>query len=430
MELPRGMRDFESAESAGIEMVRAEFLRTSALYGFSYVDPSPLELLSTLETRSGPAIRDEIYHFEDKGGRAVALRFDFTMGLARRAASRRSERLPSKISSFGGVFRYDEPQKGRYRYFHQWDIEIFGRPTVEADAEIIEVTSRLLERLGLQNVSIDVCHRSLVEQKIREIFDDPTDGSTADMLRAIDKTTKKTRAQILDEFQRYPAEKLEQVMDFASIRGSISEVADKTDVSRLEAWDYLTRLFDSLESRGVENARLNMGIVRGLDYYSGMVFEAFVEGSTVGALAGGGRYDALTEAFGRGDLGAAGVAGGVERTMLAMHEQNLIHSDDTVAAGPGRRVAVLCATLDSQKLAASIASSLRRAGIAADTDLGDKNLKKQLSDAAHRRASLVVMVGLHELAVGEAVLRDMESGKESRIRLDALRDDPHGIICG
>lgn len=425
MDLPRGMRDLEGAEAAEIEGVRAEFLRTSRLYGFSYVDPSPLELLSTLETRSGPAIRDEIYHFEDKGRRKVALRFDFTMGLARRAASRRSEKLPSKVSSFGGVFRYDEPQKGRYRYFHQWDVEIFGRPTVEADAEIIEMTARLLGGLGLRDVRIEVCHRELMEQKIREIFDDLPAGGTADILRAIDKTAKKTRRQILEEFQEYPAKKLEQVLDFASIRGSIKEVADGAAVSHLGAWGYLTELFESLKVRGIRNASVNLGIVRGLDYYSGMVFEAFA-GDSVDALAGGGRYDALTAAFGRGDLGAAGVAGGVERTVLAMREQN-VPRDGAVQE---RRVAVLCAAHDSRRLAASAASSLRGAGIAAEIDLGDRSLKRQLSDAASRGAYLAVIVGLRELAAGEAVLRSMKSGEERRIRLDDLIGDPHGLTKG
>ena len=132
------MKDFEAQESADIEHVRSHFKRISGLYGFSFMDPSPIESLATLETRSGHAIRDEIYYFKDKGDREVALRFDFTMGLTRYAASRKSMRLPAKIAAFGGVFRYDEPQKGRYRYFHQWDIEVYGKPNLESEAETIE----------------------------------------------------------------------------------------------------------------------------------------------------------------------------------------------------------------------------------------------------------------------------------------------------
>jgi len=140
LELPRGMKDFTRSETENIEHIRSHFKQLSNLYGFSFMDPSPIELLSTLETKSGPAIRDEIYYFKDKGDREIALRFDFTMGLTRYATSQKSMRLPAKISSFGGVFRYDEPQKGRYRYFHQWDLEIYGKSNLESESEIIELT--------------------------------------------------------------------------------------------------------------------------------------------------------------------------------------------------------------------------------------------------------------------------------------------------
>ena len=153
--------------------------------------PSPIELLSVLETKSGPAIKDEIYFFKDKGNREVALRYDLTVGLTRYAASQKSMKLPAKISSFGGVFRYDEPQKGRYRYFHQWDIEIYGKPTIESEAEIIELTSRLFDSLLLKNITIDINHRNLVESYINKIFDSREPQLVADILRAVDKIAKK-----------------------------------------------------------------------------------------------------------------------------------------------------------------------------------------------------------------------------------------------
>ena len=171
MELPRGMKDFEATENSNIEHIRSHFKKLSNLYGFSFMEPSVLESLSTLETKSGPAIRDEIYYFKDKGDREVALRFDFTMGLTRYATAQKSMKLPAKISAFGGVFRYDEPQKGRYRYFHQWDIEVYGKKTLESEAEIIELTSRLFDSLLLKNIVIDINHRNLVESYINKIFE-------------------------------------------------------------------------------------------------------------------------------------------------------------------------------------------------------------------------------------------------------------------
>ena len=415
------MKDFEASEHANIEHIRSHFKQLSNLYDFSFMDPSPMELLSVLETKSGPAIKEEIYFFKDKGDREVALRFDFTVGLTRYATSQKSMRLPAKISSFGGVFRYDEPQKGRYRYFHQWDIEVYGKPGIESEAEIIEFTSRLFDSLLLKDITIDINHRTLVESYINKIFDSKNPELTADILRAIDKIQKKSRQEIIDEFKdRYEAEKLEKIIDFSQIKGDIKEIEQKIDTTSLDSWDYLKELFDSLENRGVSNVRINFGIVRGLDYYSGTVFEVFDKNSTLGALAGGGRYDSLTKAFGRDDIGATGVAGGVERIILTMQEQKII-SD---AIQP--RVSVLYVNEEMQKVAMSIASLLRLANIPTNIDISGKQFKKQMDQAANSR--FCVIVGPKELEQGKVVVRDMKSGDESQIDIETITDDPVSVL--
>jgi len=415
------MKDFEKTETANIEHIRSHFKKLSNLFGFSFMDPSPIELLSTLETKSGPAIRDEIYYFQDKGNREVALRFDFTIGLTRYAASQKSMKLPAKISSFGGVFRYDEPQKGRYRYFHQWDLEIYGKPTLESEAEVLELTSRLFDSLLLKNITIDINHRSLVESYINKIFDSKEPQLIADILRAVDKITKKSKDEILSEFKdRYDSEKLEKILEFSQIKGTITEVEKLFDTTQLESWDELKLLFDSLENRGVSNIRINFGIVRGLDYYSGIVFEVFDKNSTLGALAGGGRYDTLPQAFGREDIGATGVAGGVERIILTMQEQNIISENIQ------KRVAVLYINDEMQKVAHSIASLLRLANIPTDIDLAGRNIKKQMNQATNSR--LAIIVGPQELEQGNVVLRDMINGTEGVISLEKLTEDPNSIL--
>jgi len=421
LELPRGMKDFEEREHANIEHIRSHFKQLSSLYGFSFMDPSPIELLSVLETKSGPAIRDEIYYFTDKGDREVALRYDFTVGLTRYAAAQKSMRLPAKISSFGGVFRYDEPQKGRYRYFHQWDIEVYGKPGIESEAEIIEFTSRLFDSLLLKDITIDINHRNLVESYINQLFDSQDPQLVADILRAIDKIQKKSKQEILDEFKgRYDTEKLEKILEFSQIRGNIKEVEEKIDTAQLDSWDYLKQLFDSLENRGVSNVRINFGIVRGIDYYSGTVFEVFDKNSTLGALAGGGRYDSLTKAFGREDIGATGVAGGVERIILTMQEQKII-SDATQ-----RRISVLYINEEMQKVAMSIASLLRLANIPTNIDLSGKALKKQMDQATDSRYCIIV--GPKELEIGKVVLRDMKSGAESQVDIETITDNPDSVL--
>lgn len=416
------MKDFEAQENGNIEHIRYHFKQLSNLYGFSFMEPSVLESLNTLETKSGPAIRDEIYYFRDKGDREVALRFDFTMGLTRYAAAQKSMRLPAKISAFGGVFRYDEPQKGRYRYFHQWDIEIYGKPNLESEAEIIELTSRLFDSLLLKNISIDINHRNLVESFINKTFDSKDSQLVSDILRAVDKTSKKSREEILKEFESkgYEKSKLEKILDFSQIKGTIQEVENSFDTSQLESWDDLKSLFSSLENRGVSNIRVNFGIVRGLDYYSGVVFEVFDKNSKLGALAGGGRYDTLTKAFGRDDIGATGVAGGVERIILTMEEQKIVPEPTQ------NRIAVIYVNDEMQKVAFSIASLLRLNNIPSDIDLAGRNIKKQMDAASNARYSIIV--GPNEIAEGNVVLHDMKDGREGTISLEKLTEDPAAVL--
>ena len=188
----------------------------------------------------------------------------------------------------------------------------------------------------------------------------------------------------------------------------------------MESWDELKSLFLSLENRGVSNIRINFGIVRGLDYYSGIVFEVFDQNSTLGALAGGGRYDTLTKAFKREDIGAAGVAGGVERIILTMQEQHIIPQIIQ------NRIAVLYINEEMQKVAHSITSLLRLNQIPADIDLANRNLKKQMDNANNARYSIIV--GPQELENGNVVLRDMNDGKEGIISLEKLTEDPKSIF--
>ena len=416
MELPRGMRDIEPKESSEIEYVRQKFIETSNLFGFQFMESSPIELLSVIETKSGPSIKNEIYYFTDKGDREVALRFDFTIGLTRYAASQKSMRLPAKISTFGGVWRYDEPQKGRYRFFHQWDIEIYGEPNIESDAEIIDFTSKFLTKLGLENVVIDICDRELIESYVRSIFKSDSSEVIGDILRAVDKIQKKRRQDIINEYKEkgYSVPALEQILKFSEIKGLPEEIEKEIDVSQLKNWDKILQLFDTLKNRGVNNVRINFGIVRGLDYYSGIVFEVF-ENNDVGALVGGGRYDTLTKAFGRNDLGATGAAGGVERIVLLLEKQkvNTQSKED--------RVSVVFINDDMKKIAINLASQLRLKGIPTDVDLLGKSLKKQMEIASNSK--YVIIVAPKEYADNSVIIRNMRDGSEKQVKMDVMLND-------
>ncbi|MBI3641956.1 MAG: histidine--tRNA ligase [Thaumarchaeota archaeon] len=418
MDLPRGMRDIEFQETSKIEYVRQKFIQTSNLFGFHFMEPSPIELVSVIETKSGPTIKNEIYYFTDKGDREVALRFDFTIGLTRYAVSQKSMKLPAKLSAFGGVWRYDEPQKGRYRFFHQWDVEIYGQSNIESDAEIIEFTSKFLDNLKLQNIIIDICDRELVESYVHKIFQSDSPSLVGDILRAVDKIQKKKKDEIIKEYsgKGYSSSDLEKILEFSQIKGTPEEIEEKLDVKELKNWDKLRLLFTSLKNRHVDNIRINFGIVRGLDYYSGIVFEAFDSTSDLGALVGGGRYDNLTKAFGREDLGATGVAGGVERIVNSLEKQGI--DVDTKTS----HIWVAYINEEMQKIALDIVSQLRQKGIHAEADLGGKPLKKQMEMASNSK--YVIIVAPKEYSSKSVVLRNMKDGTEKQILLESILSDP------
>jgi histidyl-tRNA synthetase len=410
------MRDLDAQDYVDIQFVREKFFETAKSFNFRVMEPSPLELLSTLEAKSGESISNEIYTFKDKGGRELALRFDLTIGLTRHIAQRRDLKMPAKVASFAGVWRYDEPQAGRYRYFHQWDIEIYGAFSRESDAEVIEFVSSFFSRLGLL-VTIEVNDRQLIEQYIKTKLGISKQEVVLDLFRAVDKVPKKGSNAVIQEYAgKIDPGKLEMLIALSSISGSIDEVASKAGVSGLESWERLVDLMDSLANRNVRNARVNLGIVRGLDYYSGMVFEAFDQSAKEGALVGGGRYDTLTEAFGRKDIGATGAAGGIERIVMALRKHGVI------ATVPQQLVYVAYASDELKNGALRLASDLRKNGTAIEYDLLGKPLRKQLDDASGKKAKVAVILAPDEFSTGNAIVRTLEDGKETNCPLGRLNE--------
>ena len=414
MDLPRGKKDFENSEIQKIEYIREKFLSTSEIFGFELMEPSSIELMSVIEAKSGPAIRDDVYFFNDKGDREVSLRFDFTVGLTRYVTGQKSMKLPAKISAFGGVWRYDEPQKGRYRFFHQWDIEIFGKQNTETDAEIIEFTSKFFSNLGLENTILSISHRKIVQSYISSVFESDKPELISDILRAIDKIQKKSKQEIISEYEKkgYAKENLEKIIEFSKLKGSPEEISKIFNVTQFENWSELTILFESLKNRNVNNIQIDFGIVRGLDYYSGVVFEAFDKTFDIGALVGGGRYDNLPSVFGRDDLGATGVAGGVERIILALENQNSSFTEQK------NRVSILYVNEEMKSIAIKITSLLRENSIPTDIDLSGRALKKQMEQSTNSK--FVIIVGPDEYSKNMVVVRNMSDRKENQVLIPEL----------
>ncbi|TLX67981.1 MAG: histidine--tRNA ligase [Thaumarchaeota archaeon] len=392
------MKDLQYEELRNISFIRDKFVETAEIFDFNLIEPSTLELLSTLEAKSGPSIIQETYSFTDKGGRNIALRFDLTIGLSRFVSMRRDLKLPIKLSSFGGVWRYDEPQLGRYRYFHQWDIEIFGSANVDADAEVIEFVSFFLRKLGIDFV-IAINHRGILEEYLSKFLAINDNSIVSEMLRAVDKLSKKSSEQIINEYRdRLDSNSLQKFIEFVSFNGAPEKILHNDTVRAFESSNTLSMLFDSLKSRQAKNIIVDLSIVRGLDYYSGIVFEAKEQSSQIGTLVGGGRYDKLTEAFGRKDLHATGAAGGVERILTAMK----VKSEKI----PQRPLIYIAYSSQKEKtLALGIVSILRNLGYSVDYDLNNRTLNKQFHDASLKNALAIVIVNLDEFKKGIVTIK-------------------------
>lgn len=398
LDLPRGMRDLQYEELRNISFIRDKFVETAEIFDFNQIEPSTLELLSTLEAKSGPSIIQETYSFTDKGGRDIALRFDLTIGLSRFVSMRRDLKLPAKLSSFGGVWRYDEPQLGRYRYFHQWDVEIFGSPDVDADAEVIDFVSSFLSKLKIDFVIL-INHRSILEEYLSKYLGISNNSVMSEMMRAIDKLSKKSSEEIINEYAgKLDSIKLQEFIKFVSVTDRPDKILDNDKLMEFKSSGNLRELIDSLKSRRVKNMMVDLRIVRGLDYYSGMVFEAKELSSQVGALVGGGRYDKLTEAFGRKDLFATGAAGGVERILSAIKDKST-----KILKKP--LIYVAYDSKKEKKHALEVVSILRDLGYSTDYDINGRTISKQFHEASLKNALAIIIVSLDEFRKGIVTIK-------------------------
>lgn len=388
-------------------------------YGFQMVEPTTIESLKTLEAKSGPAIRKEIYWFRDKSRRSLGLRFDLTIGLARMVASRYDLPEPIKFATIGGNWRYDEPQFGRYRYFTQWDVEIFGSETPVADAEVISVGADILDNVGLKDFVVRISNRRLTESYLKQLG--IRSGTQLEQsLRTIDKIRKVSRAELRKEFKAIKIRDkiIDDLLAFISLNGPPSKILESLSALNLreesakKGVGELSVLADALTSFGRSNSCLfDLSIVRGIGYYDGIVFEAFDKaGEDVGSIFGGGRYDKLCKIYGKRDIPATGVAGGIERLMISLERANLFPKMRLTA-----KVFIATVQQEMRAEALKLAQSLREEGISAETDLKARNLSKQLEYANSALIPYVIVLGPQEIKSQVLKIKKMATRAETEV---------------
>ncbi|MDG7010481.1 MAG: histidine--tRNA ligase [Nitrososphaerota archaeon] len=411
--VPRGIDDIDPVRFAAQARVRSAFESVARLYNFQLMEPASLEHLGVLRAKSGEGVDKEIYAFKDKGDRDVGLRFDMTVGITRYVCSRKDLKLPAKLAASGGIWRYDEPQYGRYRWSHQWDLEIFGPPSVEADAEVIDAGGAILRRLGLSGATIKVGDRRVVEEFIRKDLKIAEEARVVELMRALDKVEKKSAADLRKEYaaKGFAGDQVDRLLEFGGVKGRPDAVLARLAELRLGSAGELALLADMLDGRNLKSVEYNMSVVRGIDYYTGIVFEATDDRNPrLGSLFGGGRYDALPRIFGRPELSATGAAGGIERMALSIGPGGEAGTVLVYVAVPGPATA---------KDALRVGSALREKGVPCEVPLQPKSLSKQMEDASRMGASWAVIVGEREVKAGGVTLRDMKSRKEELLPLEA-----------
>ena len=425
--LPRGMKDIDPEEMTRRIWLTDKIRQVLWNYGFQMLEPSPVENLETLEAKSGPTIRDEIYWFKDKAERNLGLRFDLTVGMTRMIANRFDLPEPIKISSIGGVWRYDEPQFARYRYFTQWDAEIYGVADPSADAEIIALSSDILESVGLKDHLVKISNRKLIEGLLRGLGIQ-SQNDLDHLIRIIDKMGKIGSEQAEREFTRagLSKDKVKRILGFADMGGDPDKVLGELE-SKLPKGDMIQQGFKEIsgtinrvESLGKKNKiKIDLGIVRGISYYDGTVFEAYdSEGEDVGAVLGGGRFDKLCKIYGKRDMPATGVAGGFERLLLSLERKDLFPD---IKQGPQVFVVTVHETVWNE--AVKIVQQLRGQNIRADYDLKQRPLSKQLEYADALRVRVSLVLGPREIKEGSVRLKDMKTGQEMNVKLTTVVDE-------
>jgi histidyl-tRNA synthetase len=401
----RGTQSLLGDDADRLHVVVAAFDRVRRLYGFKRVEVPTIEQTSVFARTIGETtdvVSKEMYSFQDRGGESITLRPEFTAGICRAYLSEGWQQYaPLKVATNGSAFRYERPQKGRFREFHQLDAEIIGAGEPQADVELLAFGQQLLAELGI------------------------TDGVTLELNTLGDPETRAAwRTSLIDYFEGHKTKLSEdsrarlernplRILDSKdpSDRAICADAPSIDECLTAAAADFFAAVTAGLDSAGVPWKR-NPRLVRGLDYYRHTAFEFVTERlGAQGTVIAGGRYDGLIEALGGPHTPAVGWAAGIERLGMM------------ISAPERERPSVVIVPLGARAEAAAqgILAGLRREGAAADMAYRG-NMKKRLSRANDAGAAYALIIGDDELDRGEAQLKDLSTGEQRSVSLDLLSE--------
>ncbi len=414
----RGMRDVVPPESEMMEFVLDVFKEVAKEYGYRRIFTPTIERFELFALKSGEEIRKTMYVFVDKGGREVALRPEFTPSVVR-VYLRMLKALPKPIRLYyiGQVFRYDEPQRGRYREFTQAGVEILGAEGIHYDVELLLLLKDFYKRIGLKNYEFKINNIGLVK---RLAVQAGLQGREEDLLlHLLDKGLVEQAKQMLMDRNPRVAKALELLNEYRKVLPS--DAGKVLDTLYVELKDFvsseievLKELCSQLVSLGIKDFYIDLAFARGIAYYTGPIFE--VEVPNLGlSIAGGGRYDNLTCVYGGPPLKMTGFAIGVERTILALEDSFKLRVKPKI-------LVIAIGSIEELKVCTEVASSLRSIGVVAQLEFVEnpKRVSKFFEYASKAGFRHVIVIGKKELSKGVASVKDLSTWTQIEVPLNEV----------
>lgn len=425
----RGMRDFLPEEARLMKYIEDKAREVARLYGFKEIITPIVESLELLAAKAGEEIRSRMFIFKDLGGRDIALRPEFTASVARLVATTlRNEPKPFRLFSVGSIYRYDEPQRGRHREFWQSNYELMGSNRPEADAEILMLTDNLMRAAGLKNYAFKIGHVGVLRGILnQEKLNDKMQNAVMQMM------DKKLHEDAFRTIQETGASEkcLATIRKLVELKGGMifniveqmKECVEGYEKAG-EAAENLREILKLVTASGRQTElTLDAGFARGLEYYTGMIFEVYVPDMDI-ALGGGGRYDRLIELFGGEPTPAVGVAHGIDRIMLAMQGQKA-----ELKTGDEKTVIVIPIKDELKSEALKIATMLRDAHMAVEVEVMGRKMAKALEDANRRKMDYAVIVGEQELKDGAVVVKDLVKREQKTVKIENITATVKGSVA-
>lgn len=402
IERPRGTRDLDPDEMEIRRKIEQKLRDLSRSFGYREILTPTFEYTELFTQKSGPDIVNELYHFEDKGGRDIALRPEFTASVIR-AYNEEMRELPKplKLFYFGPVFRYERPQSGRYREFWHFGTELIGPDTFRADAENIALAYMCVKKIGLKDFKLKVSNLKILGKFLEE--------------NGIDK---KERDEIYHKIDKEEVEEVSKKYDLGSelskfLNSDLDDLSDMLQDS--EPVEHLKAVLDSLKCYDIDEKHINVDLktVRGLDYYKGVVFE--IDADTLGAekqILGGGDYN-LGDIFGI-DVSSKGFAMGFDRSILALEAEGKSPEIDKMDCY------IIPIGEESLEYSYNILQELRSNGIITDIDLMGRSVGKALGYADKNGFEYTLLIGENEVNDDTITIKDMHTGDQKTIGKDDL----------